>query len=310
MKKYIEVEIAVTFVVFWLLVIITSIPQYSGITGHAILARTEDGQSSIQELFRNNIFNTVGSGAKICINVKNSDEDIFSYKIRKRGNIFNVEPSILYCDGINNEDFVFTFENYDALLNAKNNFNIKQFKNPAPNNDFKIWESTYIGVGGLVRCDDDFRTKYCPFLNNHLTLKEQKALGITCCDDPDKEEPKAMSLITTFIKQFWWLIGLIIISVSLGLGAIILLGQKEEEELSPDYELQLKEYIEEARRYNFGDNEIKERLLESGWDEKHITKAFNKLRKEHLFSLKDRFEKININTFKDKDNTINVGEIQ
>lgn len=81
-----------------------------------------------------------------------------------------------------------------------------------------------------------------------------------------------------------------------------------DKDIEPDAENQLREYIEEARRENFGDNDIKDKLQEAGWDEKHVIKVFNSIRKEHLYSLKDRFEKIYINAFKQDKNNIEWGE--
>ncbi|MFT4297885.1 MAG: hypothetical protein ACMXX5_01710 [Candidatus Woesearchaeota archaeon] len=298
MRKHLEIEVAVTFVVFMLLVMITSISQHGGfITGYAVLSTPEEGQTAIQELFRDDAFSSVGHGARICVNVRNSPDEILSYKVRKRGNVFNIEHDELNCDGIGSEDFIFTFENYDALLQARRKFDINQFKSTNVNDNFKVWESKYIGVGGLVRCDDDFKEKYCPFLDEQLSKREQRNLGITCCTDPDIERPGAFSSFKSSLKQFWWLIALIMISILIGVSALVLLTQKEEE-LEPDIEQQLKDYIEEARRYNFGDKEIKERLADAGWEQKQITKAFNKLRREHIFNLNERFEKIRHNAFK------------
>jgi hypothetical protein len=308
MKKYIEIEIAVTFVVFWLLIIITSISQNPGlITGYTILSNPEEGQSAIQQILRNDIFNSIGNGAKLCINIKNNEDEIFSYKVRKHGGHFRVEEAMHYCDGVKNEDFVFTFENYDTVLKTKKDFNIDLFKSTTPNDNFKIWESSYVKVGGMVMCDDNFKDRYCSFLDEQFTKKEQKALGINCCTDTEKQSLTPFGIIINIFKRYIWLISLILIGILLGIGTILLLGQTDEE-IQPDIENQLRCYIEEARRRDFGDKDIKCKLLEAGWEENYIDKTFNNIRKEHLYSLRERFEKIYINTFKEEKNTIKWGE--
>ena len=118
--------------------------------------------------------------------------------------------------------------------------------------------------------------------------------GITCCDDVDVESPGVIGTVGSFLKSIWWLIALIFVCIILGSGAYVLLSTKDEEGGDEDIVETLISYIEKTREEGFSDSSIRDKLVETGWDEDHINKAFENVRRSNLTTLKDRFEKFNV----------------
>lgn len=300
-SKRLRLEIITTVLIFSLVMLfISPSSEQNPITGNVVMNAPEDGQITIQELFRDNIFESLGSGAKICINIKDGVKDMYSYQVRKRGNLFNVEPAETYCDGKKNEDFVFTFENYQALVETEDDFEIDSFKSINIREDLKVWESNYVEKGGFITCDDNFKEIYCEFINKNFGNKDKKIFGISCCDDIDTENPSVFGSIGNLFKKIWWLIALLILCGVLGTGAMILLSSNDEDD-EDDEEAQnlLKSYIDKTQSEGFSDSSIKDKLIETGWERKDIDKAFEHIRKGGLNKFYERFEKLEtLNIFK------------
>lgn len=299
-----ELEIITTAFIF--IIMVSAKLLFSGatpITGHAIFDSVESAQSSIQEILRTSEISTIGSNAKMCIIVKNNTDPV-SFKVRKIGDVFNVNSAPFYCDGKENEDIVIAFESYDTLLSTKDN----GLEDSIPSQDtvnpsLSIWESKYVKAGGLVTCDDDFKKKYCTFITNELSKSEMKSYGITCCNPA----PTGSGKIFSFIVDYWWIFAIIVFCILLGGGAILLFSNKAEQPENFSYETSLR-YIENMRNHGFGDITIAETMAKNGWKKPDIDKAFDVLRKTHLKSLNDRFKKVDTtNIFKHKSNFSKAG---
>jgi len=300
-SKKLKLEIIATVLIFsFIMLFMFPSSEQSPITGNVVMNAPEDGQISIQELFRDDIFEDIGSGAKICINIREGAKDMFAYKVRKRGDLFNVEPADSYCDGKNKEDFVFTFENYQALVDTENDFDLDSFKSINIREDLKIWESSYVEKGGLITCNNNFKDVYCGFINENFGNKEKKLFGISCCDDVDTESPSVFGGIGNLFKKIWWLIAILVLCGALGTGAVVLLSSRDEDdEDNEETQDLLKSYIDKTQSEGFSDSSIKDKLIETGWERKDIDKAFESIRKSGLNRFYERFEKLEtLNIFK------------
>ncbi|MFT4303110.1 MAG: hypothetical protein ACMXYG_00965 [Candidatus Woesearchaeota archaeon] len=292
--KRLELEFITASFIFLLMIMFTSIfMNQATLTGYAIYENPVEAQSAVQQFFRNEMFNSLKSGTKICINIKNDIDDYYSYKIRKPGNIITVEPSDFYCEGRNNEDWVFMIKSHSQLEMMNNFFDINMFTKKATNDYFEVWLSRYIENEEYVICDDHLKRTYCDFINKNLKKSEQRALGITCCLDIDTENP-AGNIFIDFIEQFWLLILLFIIGIIIGTGAIVVLSTKDKEIPSKDNIKEITEYIKKVRQQGFDDLLITNQLSDAGWKKQDITEAYEKIRKEDLYSLNDRFEKTSL----------------
>lgn len=256
-----------------------------GITGNVVMETPTQGQIAIQELLRSTEFKQIGDGAKICINVI-SNNDVYGYKVRKNGDLFRVSQSDRYCEGAVKEDIVVTFESYGALLNAKVMDDLEFFKLPAINEDFNIWESRFVRTGGLIKQNEEFTEKYCKFLNSNFK-SNLKEWGIDCSITQDSP-----SIISTFFTKYWWILLIILFTVAVSFVTISMFKDDSDDSIEEETLEQLHDYIEKSRKAGIGDYKIKEALLDSGWDSMTVKLAFEKVRKHHLSSLFDRFEKI------------------
>lgn len=287
MKRENKLTLIFTTIIFLILAGTTSflgVASSSLITGNVVLNTASDGQATIQQILRNSEFDLIGSGAKFCVQIKNQDDEIFAYKVRKNGNMFRVTESEKFCDGSTNEDFVITFENYRDLINAKELPNLRYFRLSSVEKSVTFWQSRFIRVGGLVVQNDEFNEKYCSFLSKHFS-NNLRNWGIEC------ESDESQSFLVFLFKKFWW-----VFLIVLFIGFISFVGFnlfKDDDETVEENTLdQLHSYIEQSRNLGFGDYQIKETLLSSGWDEKTIKLAFEKIRKHHLSSVFNKFEKI------------------
>ncbi|MFT4343670.1 MAG: hypothetical protein ACMXYE_02890 [Candidatus Woesearchaeota archaeon] len=288
MNRKIELEIILTAVIFLSIVGITNIDfSQPGVTGHAVLHDNEQGQITIQQLLRNEIFKPL-QNVRMCIHIRQDEDHFHTYRIRQRAGIFHVTNDTFYCEGKMNEDFVFLVENYNFLQKAVDNPKLIM---RAEDSDITPWESRFIPGGDIpLICSTEVKENYCPFITEVLTARQRNDLGITCCDDDASMNVGLLTALRSIFAQFWWLALLISISGTIGLMAMYILGR--DEEFGEDEQMQLKEYILKAREENFGDYIIREQLQNAGWPSKDINTAFESLRDEHLQSFGERFAKL------------------
>ncbi|MCB9358806.1 hypothetical protein H6503_02655 [Candidatus Woesearchaeota archaeon] len=296
--KRLELEAITAAVLFLFMIFSTTIfSNSSPITGFAIYESTEDAQSAVQQFFRKDIFQSIEPGAKMCINIRNDTDEYYTFAVRKRGSVFDVEPAEFYCDGKNNEDWVFTFKDHSQLELLNNLFDISNFKRKTDNQYFEVWLSKYVKDQDTVSCDQDFKDTYCEFINTNYRKSEQKTLGITCCLDVKTENP-AGNWFIDFIEGFWWLIALVIVCIIVGTGAIVLLSSKDDEiddsrkeDQEDDNLRQIKTYISESQKNGNSNEMIRESLIEVGWQQGDIDEAFEQVRIDGMMTLEERFEK-------------------
>jgi len=294
MNKRIRLEVSLTLVIYLVIILLNGIgDNQEAITGNAVLEKPQDAQVIIQEIVRDEMFGDLGPLAKVCIGVKNSSNGTYFFKVRKQGELFNVQPSTNYCDGISGEDLVLVFLDYDRLLSLKDKLSFDPLVEDSTGEYFQIWQSKYVKSGGLLLCDQKFKEQYCTFINNQLNNQEQKAVGTySCCKDVAVEKPSAGFI--SLLKRYWWIIAVIVGILVLGTTATLLLINKDDDEDDGEDIKKIEDYILSTRKQDFNDGEIRGKLIEAGWEKDDIEKAFDSIRKQHLSNLGERFEKANV----------------
>jgi len=275
MKKH-ELEITITTGIFFLLMLVSTFIGDTSITGHVVADNSYDTQIALQKALRDPMF-TKMHNAKMCIQFRNNDESVFSYKVRQQGKIFTVQPSNIHCEGTEKEDIIATIENYDVL----------EKKSFTDENDIVLWESKYIKKNGAI-CDQTFKENYCEFINDQFNDKQKQKYDITCCSLEKKQEKSPWGL----------LLGILIGGLLIGITTYVFLMNKEEIDETEEQLEELIKYIKNAKDNDYGDHEIKETLINAGWNSSDIDKAFDAMRKHALLHVFDRFEKIDGALFK------------
>lgn len=298
-KTSVKLELALTFILFVTMILMPpfniGIPKIGQMTGHAIAENIEEVQTTVQTILRDSAFGPLENNAKICVNVINNENETFSFKIRKRAEVLNVEPSEHDCEGKENEDFIFSFNSYDSLLGLKDKISPDFFFDSGNSGKYIIEDSKYFAKSNsLVVCNEEFEDKYCDAMNTYLSEDDKKSLGINCCNDPDEEMPAISTImdnINWFFINYWWLVGLIVISTVLGISGVFLMTFSDD-----DYERKtnkdIAKYIKKSRKKGFTDTEIRKSLLKVGWNEDSVDNEFDLIREEDISSLEDRFEKL------------------
>jgi len=258
------------------------------LTGNVVFESKEDVQAELQGLLREDIFQTVGDGAKICLNIQDGEE-MYSFKIRKRTDLFDVQSAEPECDGPMAEDITLSFKSSEDFMSFKSGLDMDYFLSDDVSERFHLWPSKFIESGGLVLCEQQFVDRYCPFINEQFTERQRRQLGIGCCG-PDTEKPDFWALLLEFLLAYWWLLVILLVIIVIGAAAMFLLTSKEEDQPEDKTE-QVYDYIKRSRELGFGDITIHEGLTNAGWDPRVIDAEFERIRKEDLSNYSSRFRR-------------------
>ena len=266
------------------------------LTGNVVVESEESLQVEIQEVFRSEFFNTVGNNARFCLQIKESGdfgENFYAFKIRKISGVFDVRPSEVFCEGRNDEDFIFNFVSYDDFLEFKERIGIDYFLEGDAVKRFEVWPSKYMEADGIFLPVDGFEEKYGDFVRENIPRSIRDRWGLKCCDGSILEMPSGelFGFIKGLAIEYWWLLATIGLMLVLGFGAFVLLSSKEPDK-GDTGNPELLGYIQQARDAGYKDNVIRQSLLETGWNEKAVDTEFERLRKKDLTFLGDRFRKL------------------
>lgn len=216
------------------------ISSRAGITGHAVLDPGTASAKLESALSSSSALSAVREGS-ICV-VINDPEQPLSLQAEKTGTGWSVTETTGYCSGLNSEDVVVQFPDYDSFSEIADNPSPRNIANGAIDRDFEILESRYVEKGGNVLCNPEFKAKYCDALKSMTTEDLLIEGDMSCCiedlsrsqrkkleehlqDDRFRDESGALQQPGGGVSDILSPVFLIIIAVVLagGVGAALLL---------------------------------------------------------------------------------------
>jgi len=252
-------------------------------TGMVVVEDPELLQEELQMLSRGDLFQLFGEDTNLCIIIPDIN-DSYSFDLDKNSEFFEVSASDdLYCDGLNKEDMVIKFNDYASFKNYDDL--TCDFKSGRAGQDYYILPSRFIEENtGSVTCNDEFRDKFCPLIKECMSDKEISSASIVgCCDDyPEEESPSNFSidaisgLISMIIDNiFFILIPIIIIVIIVGVFMFMKIHNGSDD---GDDNSELREYIQNCLSQGYQDFQIRNILIQEGWDQTLVDSTFQQVR--------------------------------
>ncbi|KHO50627.1 MAG: hypothetical protein QT07_C0008G0005 [archaeon GW2011_AR16] len=217
----------------------------------------------------------LGSGSEFCLLVKTGETNFKSFDIFKSGSKVSVAPSpySTYCSNdINNqgsEDFVFQYNTYDAFKQHLDQPDCGKFRELLKTEQIYYLASEFVQSGGKPVCNALFQERYCSAAMQCVPYHELPALGLDCCigQQPQSTFPAFGS--QAFVAMIFLFVVLVLLSV-LVLVHIKHKHQEQEAGEAKEHQHQVEAFIDEGLEDGYSKDELKEALLEQGWDEQTI----------------------------------------
>ena len=157
------------------------------------------------------------------------------------------------------------------------NSNPSAFIKEKQNTGYYIFPSNYVQIGGDVACSESFQKNYCVLLYYHLSKGEIAETTLVCCANYElTDEETAMinelkkgkiGILEAPLKFLTTTTG-IIVAIGLILFIVIISALIMVKPKNP-----LLDYVNSARTQGFSDEDIKQALMDGGWDEKSVMDA-------------------------------------
>ncbi|MBW2967533.1 hypothetical protein KY362_03535 [Candidatus Woesearchaeota archaeon] len=194
MKKAGEkVKSAAAHIVFVALLIVGlyfAVSTVPSLTGHAVLDATTAKAKLESALQSTSMFSQVAQGS-ICIAI-NDPEQPLSLQAKKTAEGWTVSEMVGYCSGLNNEDLVVQFPDYDSFSQIVDNPSPRNIAGGAIRQDYHVLPSKYVERGGNVLCDATFKVKFCGALKNMASAEQLIDADLTCCLDTLTRDQKKL----------------------------------------------------------------------------------------------------------------------
>ena len=245
-------------------------------TGYAAFATKEQAKSVIGSLASESSTQLLGEGAQICIVVQIDANNTYYYKITSSGGSSNVEEA--YCADPGQDNLIVKFNSYDDLLSARSGS--KTFITEKRNTGYYIFPSNYVQIGGIVQCAQSFQQKYCAILYNYFTKQEMTSMDLSCCANYELTaeqqatlqavkagKPSTLQSPIDFLFSTTGIIAVIAVIVIIVVASSLVIAKPKNP---------LADYVKTTRVQGYGDEDIKNTLAESGWDEKTIDEALKR----------------------------------
>lgn len=253
--------LAFFIIIFAALLVVNSADK---LTGMAVLETKENVQAQVQQLANKLDFLNSVAEANMCLLIKMDAATTYSYKIEKLGSVIDVKPATeLYCDGLDNEDFVFSYISYDAFLQHVNgNPTFENFKATGDGTNFYVLPSKYIEKGMTVKNTAEFETKFGTIFNKFSAAEKTQFLTVPTA-------PQERGVTAAFPMSYIYFGSIFILAVIV----LVLLLPKLMKKPAIDETLQLVTYVKSALAKGYTEENIKESLIGSGWKEEAINNA-------------------------------------
>ncbi|MFC1728386.1 hypothetical protein ACFLZ7_02900 [Nanoarchaeota archaeon] len=245
----------------------------AGLTG-MVVAEVADVQTQVEGLADKLTFLSLVEEANICLIINMGDSTTYSFNIDQVGTVIDVSPAEeVYCDGLNAEDFVFSYVNYEAFLeHSEGNPTLDDFKATGDGTNYYVLPSKFVERGMTVKNKEGFESQY-GLLFGGFSAEEREAFLTNPA--AQLEQRQAASGFPT---------GLIFGGIVLIVGAILLVILAPKMMKKPDIHknIQLIAYIKSAVSKGYTEENVKKALIGSGWPEKDVMSAIDasKLKEE------------------------------
>jgi len=245
-------------------------------TGYATFATRDEAKTVVNILAADSSMQLLGEGAQICIVVEIDSNNTYYYRITKTGGSSNIEET--YCADPGQDNIIVKFNSYNDLLSAR--AGPKNFIIEKRNRGYYIFPSNYVQSGGILQCTQSFQQKYCAAFYNYFTKSELAAIDLACCANYEltaeqkatleqikKGKPAGIQFPAGFFFSTTGIIVIIGVIVTVLIVSSLLIAKPKNP---------LTEYVKTVRNSGYSDEDIKNVLLQSGWDEKTIDDALKK----------------------------------
>lgn len=269
-----------------LLIISAFFNEYLSHTGYVVDVpprSPDDVLVDIKIMAADNALKLLDTGTTICVVVEMNNETTYYYELTKTDSL--VDVSYKYCAEPGQDNIIIKFNSYGALQRFKES--PKNFIKEMQNIDYYIFPSNYVAPGGAVNCNLDFQSKYCGASLYYFSSDELREIKLDCCADYslslEKERlMKQLKLGKAAIEEKpFFLTGIGITVIVLALLAMILIGGISAAMIrKPKIEPALKDYIENLLLQGYPEEQIKQALLDVGWEEKKVDLAVSKIKEQ------------------------------
>jgi len=240
-------------------------------TGMAVQDVTKDSVlSELEKAIPKLDFLSYVGDTEACLIVNIDTSTKYSHQITKIGDAIAITSSNnLMCNGEESEDFIIFYISYDKLKEHLINIpTFEQLKQTSDGTNFYVYPSRQILSGMIVAYPDEFRDKYGALLEKYFTSGE-----IDLMLSPKTPEEREASAIAFYI--FYFILGLLVLIVLI---TFIIMKISKKPELKED--LELVSYIKSMFSQGYGEEQIKQQLLQFGWQQDKIQSAFQTAKSE------------------------------
>ncbi len=245
-------------------------------TGYATFASPDQVQTALNVLSTDGSMELLAEGVEICAVVEISSETTYYYSIIKTGP--TVDMAEEYCADPGQDNLIIKFNSFDDLLSASKN--PKAFIAEKMNTGYYIFPSNYVSIGGESSCPASFQQNYCAALYVDFSKTEIADMGLACCanyeltaeqqakvDEVKKGKAGSLQSPMDFLFSTTGIIIIIMVIIFIVIvSSLVVLKPKNP----------LVEYVHTTRMQGYADEDIKNSLVQSGWDEKTIDDALTK----------------------------------
>ncbi len=206
----------------------------------------------------------------LCLIVNIDPTTKYSYEVLKIGDAVAVTSSDEeFCKGEANEDFIISYISYEKLkehLDAKPS--LQEFKKTSDGTNFYLYPSKQVLPGLQIANPTEFNEKFANVVKENLPRAEAQEI----LSPKSPEARKALSIVSYI---FYFISGLILIIVVV---SILLVKYSKKPEIAED--LELISYIKSSLSEGYPEEQIRQTLMQSGWSEEKIQKAFESVQVE------------------------------
>lgn len=204
----------------------------------------------------------------LCIIVNIDEATAYSYEIVKIGETTVVTNSDnLVCKGVFNEDFIVSYRSYDKLKEHIDDVpSFQELKETSDGTNFYVLPSKQILSGSTAADPAELNSKYGTILKKYFGKQEVNQI---LKPETRKAGPSALSYI------FYVILGAVILVIIISFSVVKLSKKPEIKE-----GLELTSYIKSTISQGYEEAEIKQSLLDNGWSEEDVQKAFESAKSE------------------------------